>query len=72
MFPARSPGLAFRLAVAAGSLTFLHVVTKLKGDSSPSGTDLPASSGFLLPWEVSFGRGKAASSESPETGKAKG
>lgn len=70
--PARSPDLAFLLAVAAGFLMFLHVVTKLKGDSSPSGTDLPASSGFLLPREGSFGGGKAASSENAETGKAKG
>lgn len=44
----RSLGLAFLSAVAAGFLTFLHVVTKLKGDSPPSGTDLPASSCFLL------------------------
>lgn len=68
----RSPGLPFLPAVAAGFLTFLHVVTKLKGDSSPSGTHLPASLCFLLPWKESFGLGKAASSESPESGKAKG
>lgn len=70
--PARTPGLAFLPAVAAGFLTFLHVVTKLKRDSSPSGTDLPASSCFFLSWKGSFDRGKAASSETPESDKAKG
>lgn len=64
--------LTFLLPVAAGFLMILHILTKLQGDSSPSGTDLPDSSGFLLPREGGFGRGKAAPSESTEPGKAKG
>lgn len=52
--------LTFLLPVTAGYLIILHVLTKLEGDSSPSGTDLPDSSGFLLPGEGGFGSANCA------------
>lgn len=45
--------------VAADFLMILHVLMELKGDSCPSGTDLPDSSGFLLPGE-GFGSANCA------------
>lgn len=52
--------LVFLPPVAAGFLMILHVLRKLKGDSSPSGTDLPDSSGFILPEEGGFGSANCA------------